>query len=79
MKKDFRFAYLEYQKLLSAQNKLDFGDVIYYAVKLLRESKLGYIIVDEFQDTDHQQLKHLQGGHMIVADDDQAIYGFRAM
>ena len=91
--KRFQVAYLEYQNLLSAQNKLDFGDVIYYAVKLLRESKLAntlftnyyrYIIVDEFQDTDHQQLKLIELfarsaiGSTIVADDDQAIYGFRA-
>lgn len=89
---DLRNAYAEYQRLLGGKNMLDFGDLVALAVRLLRESDLAkrvftnffrYVIVDEFQDTDHQQLKviHIIAqetiGSTIVADDDQAIYGWR--
>ncbi|GAB4528099.1 MAG: DNA helicase PcrA [Anaerolineae bacterium] len=90
--KRFQRAYADYQKHLIDHNQLDFTDLIHFAIRLLRESSLAnqlftnyfkYIIVDEFQDTDHQQLEliHLLAisamGSTIVADDDQAIYGFR--
>lgn len=90
--KKFQQAYAEYQQHLTDHNQLDFADLIHFAIRLLRESRLAnklfthyfrYIIADEFQDTDHQQLEliHLLAdpatGSTIVADDDQAIYGFR--
>jgi DNA helicase-2/ATP-dependent DNA helicase PcrA len=88
----FQIAYAEYQQHLVDHNQLDFTDLIHFATRLLQESVLAnklftnyfrYIIADEFQDTDHQQLKLIQllaessTGSTIVADDDQAIYGFR--
>lgn len=87
-----RLAYQEYQRLLSESNMLDFGDLIALAVRLLQESDLArrlytgffrYVIVDEFQDTDPQQLEIIRIlaetaiGSTIVADDDQSIYRFR--
>lgn len=90
--KKFPVVYGEYQQYLVDHNQLDFTDLIHFAIRLLRDSVLAnklfttyfrYIIADEFQDTDHQQLKliHLLAesstGSTIVADDDQAIYGFR--
>lgn len=90
--KKFPVVYGEYQQYLVDRNQLDFTDLIHFAIRLLRESKLAnklftnyfrYIIVDEFQDTDHQQLEliyllvEVAVGSTIVADDDQAIYGFR--
>jgi len=87
-----RLAYQEYQRFLSESNMLDFGDLIALAVQLLRESDLArrlytgffrYVIVDEFQDTDLQQLEMIRIlaetaiGSTIVADDDQSIYRFR--
>jgi len=89
---NLRFTYQEYQRLLSESNMLDFGDLIALAVRLLQESDLArrlytgffrYVIVDEFQDTDPQQLEMIRIlaetaiGSTIVADDDQSIYRFR--
>jgi len=87
-----RVAYAEYQQLLNEGNMLDFGDLVALSVRLLKESDLAkrlftnffhYVVVDEFQDTDRQQLEmiHIMAkearGSTIVADDDQAIYHFR--
>ena len=88
----FRQAYSDYQKTLFSNNYLDFADLIYFAVRLIKESELvhklftnyyQYILVDEFQDTDNQQLQLVKVladaalGSTIVADGDQSIYGFR--
>ena len=85
-------AYIDYQKEITLINSLDFGDLVALAVRLLEESNLAsrlvsnffqYIIVDEFQDSDSQQLKMIcllaknAVGSTIVADDDQSIYRFR--
>ncbi len=87
-----KIAYAEYQRILNERNMLDFGDLVALAVRLLKESTLTrrlftnfvrYVVVDEFQDTDHQQLEMIYimskeaEGSTIVADDDQAIYRFR--
>lgn len=57
-------AYHAYNQLLLDNNALDFGDIIYYTVKLLRERTLilkklqerfKYILVDEFQDVNYAQ------------------------
>lgn len=84
--------YSEYQKNLLAANAMDFDDMISYTVKLLRENedvlehygnKFKYIMVDEYQDTNHAQyeLVHLlgsvNGNVCVVGDDDQSIYRFR--
>lgn len=87
-----RIAYTNYQEELVRRNALDFGDLVALAVRLLQESVLAgrlfknffrYIIADEFQDSDLQQLEMISllakdaVGSTIVADDDQAIYRFR--
>jgi DNA helicase-2/ATP-dependent DNA helicase PcrA len=87
-----RITYHKYQQLLNEHNLLDFGDLVALSVRLLKQSALTrrlftnffrYVIVDEFQDSDHQQLEMIhilaQGstGSTIVADDDQSIYRFR--
>jgi DNA helicase-2/ATP-dependent DNA helicase PcrA len=87
-----RITYHKYQQLLNEHNLLDFGDLVALSVLLLKQSALAkrlftnffrYIIVDEFQDSDNQQLEMIhilaQGatGSTIVADDDQSIYRFR--
>jgi DNA helicase-2/ATP-dependent DNA helicase PcrA len=87
-----QIAYAEYQLLLNKRNVLDFGDLVALVVRLLKESDLAkrlftnffrYVVVDEFQDTDRQQLEMIYimakeaRGSTIVADDDQAIYRFR--
>ncbi len=85
-------AYRLYQKKLKENNALDFDDLILLTVKLLQENediryyyqrKFQYILVDEYQDTNHLQYlltSLLAGGQenlCVVGDDDQSIYRFR--
>lgn len=85
-------AYHVYQQLLLANDALDFGDLINYAVRLFRQrphllekyrQQFRYIMVDEFQDTNwaqYQLIRLLAAPHnnlTVVADDDQSIYKFR--
>ena len=85
-------AYQEYARRLYAANALDFDDLIACTVKLLQENedvrsywqrRFQYILVDEYQDTNHLQylLASTLAGHWgnicVVGDDDQSIYKFR--
>ena len=85
-------AYKRYQEQLKENNALDFDDIIFYTVKLLMEHedvrtfyqrKFRYVLVDEYQDTNHLQYlltSLLAGGYeniCVVGDDDQSIYRFR--
>ncbi len=85
-------AYAVYQRLLSAENRLDFGDLITLTLRLFREhptvlekyrAQFHYMLIDEFQDTNYAQfelVKLLAGARRsptVVADDDQAIYRWR--
>ena len=85
-------AYAAYQKRLKDNNALDFDDILYITVKLLQQEpevreyyqrKFQYVLVDEYQDTNHVQylLTSLLSGHWgnicVVCDDDQSIYRFR--
>ncbi len=84
--------YKEYQRRLKAAGAMDFDDMIFYTVKLLEEnpdvleylgSRFKYIMVDEYQDTNHAQyrlislLSSIHGNLCVVGDDDQSIYRFR--
>ena len=84
--------YQEYQKRLRAADAMDFDDMINHTVKLFSEnedilehygSKFKYIMVDEYQDTNHAQyelvrlLASVHGNLCVVGDDDQSIYRFR--
>ncbi len=83
-------AYHVYNQLLLDNNSLDFGDLIFYANRLLKEKaqildslqkRFKFILVDEFQDVNwaQYQLIRLLGkeGLTVVGDDDQSIYAFR--
>lgn len=85
-------AYQTYQRLMSEQNLLDFGDLQFYALRLLEkrpsvlreyQGRFQYMMVDEFQDTNFAQNKLvmlLAAEHknlVVVGDDDQAIYKWR--
>lgn len=84
-------AYHKYNQLLLDKGMLDFGDLIFYAVKLLQErtsiqhalqKKYKYILVDEFQDVNWAQyvlvrLLTKENQLTVVGDDDQSIYAFR--
>ena len=85
-------AYEKYQAQLKDNNALDFDDIIFLTVQLLRQNeeilhyyqkKFRYVLVDEYQDTNHMQYlltALLAGGRQnicVVGDDDQSIYRFR--
>lgn len=85
-------AYQQYQAKLKENNALDFDDIIFKTVQLLQENedvrtyyqrKFRYVLVDEYQDTNHMQYlltSLLAGGYeniCVVGDDDQSIYRFR--
>jgi DNA helicase-2/ATP-dependent DNA helicase PcrA len=87
-----RKVYKEYQERLKTLNALDFGDLIIYSTKLLKNDleirekyhkQFRYILVDEYQDTNSSQymwLKEIVSEKQnicCVGDDDQAIYGWR--
>ncbi|MDR3275033.1 MAG: UvrD-helicase domain-containing protein [Endomicrobium sp.] len=81
-----------YQKKLLRAGVLDFGDLIMQTVLALQQypellkryqEKYKYIMVDEYQDTNHAQymfVKLLAGKHQnicVVGDDDQSVYSWR--
>jgi DNA helicase-2/ATP-dependent DNA helicase PcrA len=85
-------AYAAYQRLMAQEGLVDFGDQILYALRLCRtrpyvlahyQRRFRYVVVDEFQDTNHAQfelVKLLAARHRnltVVGDDDQAIFRFR--
>jgi len=84
--------YPEYQNSLKEQNAFDFDDLLVKPVELFRRearvleeyrSRFQFLLVDEYQDTNHAQFKLLEllskehGNLMVVGDDDQSIYGWR--
>ncbi|HBQ63564.1 MAG TPA: ATP-dependent DNA helicase PcrA [Clostridiales bacterium] len=84
--------YRLYQQKLKKSNALDFGDLIALTVRLFQEDskvlksyqdQFRYILVDEYQDTNHAQYRLVEmlarrsGNLCVVGDDDQSIYSFR--
>ncbi|MCL2068546.1 MAG: UvrD-helicase domain-containing protein [Oscillospiraceae bacterium] len=84
--------YTYYQKTLKSANALDFDDIIMLTARLFGENpaileyyqnRYRYIMVDEYQDTNHTQyllISRLASAHRnicVVGDDDQSIYKFR--
>lgn len=81
-----------YQKELLASDAMDFDDMIFNTVRLLQENddvrelyqnQFKYVMVDEYQDTNHAQyvltsiLADKYKNICVVGDDDQSIYRFR--
>ena len=90
--REFAEAYKRYQDNLKAYNALDFDDLILLPTLLLKsseairakwQSKIRYLLVDEYQDTNTSQyelVKLLVGERArftVVGDDDQSIYSWR--
>ncbi len=84
--------YPKYQKTLTENDALDFGDLIFKTVKLFErrpeilkkwQDRFRYILVDEYQDTNRAQytlVKTLASKYKnlcVVGDVSQAIYGWR--
>jgi len=84
--------YYQYTEVLLRNNAVDFDDLIFLTVRLFQErpqvlayyqERFRYILVDEYQDTNHAQyvlVNLLAGLHRnlcVVGDPDQGIYGWR--
>lgn len=84
--------YALYNRKLRDANALDFDDIILHTVRLLQDcpdvrayyqNKFRYILIDEYQDTNHLQyllaslLTNERHNICVVGDDDQSIYRFR--
>jgi DNA helicase-2/ATP-dependent DNA helicase PcrA len=81
-----------YEKRIHEMNAMDFDDLLFRTVNLLElfedvaeryRKTFRWILVDEYQDTNHAQYRMLQllAGEdrnvCVVGDDDQSIYSFR--
>lgn len=90
--REFADVYLLYQQKLKECNALDFDDLLYLTVKLLREheevrkfyqKRWQFVLIDEYQDTNAAQYtiaKVLVESHkniFAVGDPDQSIYSWR--
>lgn len=86
----YRQLYEGYQEGLKLYNSVDFDDLITLPIKLFKEhpevleqykNRYKYIMVDEFQDTSHQQYELMRlladKNVAVVGDDDQSIYSWR--
>src|SRR5919108_679574 len=84
--------YSVYQRRLHASNAVDFDDLLMLTVEVLErfpeartrwQKAFRYVLVDEYQDTNHAQYRLLQllagkhGNVFAVGDPDQSIYAFR--
>ena len=84
--------YQLYQRRLRECDAMDFDDLLFNTVLLLKsksevrqqyQERFKYLLVDEYQDTNHIQyllLKNLLAEHhnlCVVGDEDQSIYGWR--
>ena len=94
----YSVVYAEYEDRLAQANAVDFDDLIVRTVQLLQQSpmvaqyyhhRFRYVLVDEYQDTNHAQyvlMRELAGADAgkqdqawitVVGDSDQSIYAFR--
>lgn len=91
-KKQIAEVYKMYQQTLKSNDAMDFDDMIANTVLLFKENpdvlekyqeRYKYIVVDEYQDTNHAQyvlvkmLAERYKNICVVGDDDQSIYKFR--
>ncbi|MBQ9860052.1 MAG: UvrD-helicase domain-containing protein [Clostridia bacterium] len=85
-------AYTLYQKRLQEADAMDFDDLLCKTVELFTQypavleryqRRFRYLMVDEYQDTNHAQYRLVSllaarsGNLCVVGDDDQSIYKFR--
>lgn len=82
----------QYEKQRALSGKLDFDDMLYLCLKMLKENsqhlqfwqgRFEYLLIDEFQDINPIQYEIIRliaaprNNVFAVGDDDQSIYGFR--
>ena len=85
-------AYRMYERRMLTANAMDFDDLLMRTVNALElfedvrrryRERFRWVLVDEYQDTNHAQYRLLQlltgedGNLTVVGDEDQSIYGFR--
>jgi ATP-dependent DNA helicase UvrD/PcrA len=85
-------AYRLYERRMMEANSMDFDDLLMRTVNVLElfedvrrryRGRFRWVLVDEYQDTNHAQYRLLQllcgedGNLTVVGDEDQSIYGFR--
>lgn len=88
----FPKVYASYQNKLKGSNAVDFDDLLFLTVQLFQEHpevlercqhRWRYLLVDEYQDTNHAQYMMLKflvqesGNIFVVGDPDQSIYSWR--
>lgn len=86
----YKELYEGYQEGLKLYNAVDFDDLIVLPIRIFKEfpkvlqsyrQHYKYIMVDEFQDTSHQQYEMMRlladKNVAVVGDDDQSIYSWR--
>lgn len=86
------YAYRFYEDKLKFFNAIDFDDILFLVVELFSKhpevpqkysEMFKYIMIDEYQDTNHLQFELVMGltklhdNLCVVGDDDQSIYAFR--
>jgi DNA helicase-2/ATP-dependent DNA helicase PcrA len=86
-------AYRLYERRMLEANSMDFDDLLMRTVNVLElfedvrrryRERFRWVLVDEYQDTNHAQYRLLQlltgedGNLTVVGDDSQSIYGFRS-
>lgn len=84
--------YADYQAALKKNNAMDFDDLIFHTVNLIKSNadvletfanRFKYMMVDEYQDTNTSQFELVSllaskwNNLCVVGDDDQSIYKFR--
>ncbi len=84
--------YIEYDKRMRTNNAYDFDDLLMRPIQMFRDypqiaekyrHRWDYILVDEYQDTNHVQFQmvklfsEVSQNICVVGDDDQSIYGWR--
>ena len=91
-KAELQDLFREYVAAKQRQNVLDYDDLLLYWAEMMKEKEIAeeiggrfdHVLVDEYQDTNQLQsrillrLKPDGRGMMVVGDDAQAIYSFRA-
>ncbi|HEU4980510.1 MAG TPA: UvrD-helicase domain-containing protein [Solirubrobacterales bacterium] len=85
-------AYRLYERRMLDANSMDFDDLLMRTVNVLElfedvrrryRERFRWVLVDEYQDTNHAQYRLLQllcgedGNLSVVGDEDQSVYGFR--
>jgi DNA helicase-2/ATP-dependent DNA helicase PcrA len=85
-------AYRMYERRMLDSNAMDFDDLLMRTVNVLElfedvrsryRDRFRWVLVDEYQDTNHAQYRLLQllcgkdGNLGVVGDEDQSVYGFR--